>query len=213
MKYLCCILLGYLAGSLNPSYLLARAHGFDIREQGSGNAGASNTLILLGKLRGVLCALFDIGKALLVIKLTVHLFPQLDHAFAVTAVSCILGHIYPFYMKFRGGKGLACLGGTILAYNPRVFLAMLILELVVALITNYICFVPITASVIFPLVYIHFSHDLLGAGLFGIAAAVIIYRHKENLIRIRQGKEMRLSYLWDREKESERLKKNYDRKN
>ena len=78
----------------------------------------------------------------------------------VTAVSCILGHIFPFYMKFRGGKGLACLGGAILAYNWRLFTVMLVAELLLALLTNYICFVPITASIAFPLIYRHLEHDI-----------------------------------------------------
>ena len=212
INYLYCILLGYLVGTFNPSYLLALVHGVDIRKQGSGNAGASNALILFGKLRGVICVLLDIGKTVLVIKLTARLFPSLTYSFAVTAVSCILGHIFPFYMKFRGGKGLACLGGAILAYNWRLFTVMLVAELLLALLTNYICFVPITASIAFPLIYRHLEHDMIGTLIFFIATTVILCKHNENIVRIKEGKEMRLSYLWDREKETERLKENYSNK-
>ena len=209
LHYLYCILLGYFVGTFNPSYLLAQHRGVDIREQGSGNAGASNALILFGKLRGVICALLDIGKTVLVIRLTARLFPTLTYSYAVTAVSCILGHIFPFYLKFRGGKGLACLGGAILAYDWRVFLIMLAAELVIALLTNYICFVPITASVVFPLLYGHLEQNLIGTLILCAATAVILYKHHENILRIKEGKEMRLSYLWDREGEPARLRENY----
>lgn len=209
MKYLCCALVGYLIGMLNPAYILAKIHGFDIRERGSGNAGASNALILLGKLRGAVCAVFDIAKAALAVWLTEWLFPMTPHVFAVTATACILGHIFPFYMKFRGGKGLACLAGTILAYDLRVFGIMLACEIVIALATNYICFVPMSASVAFPFVYGFMTRDILGVVLLIAVAAVVLMRHSENIRRIRAGRELRLTYLWNRDKEAERLKGQY----
>ena len=209
MKYVCCVLIGYLIGTLNPAYLLARIHGFDIREQGSHNAGASNAFLLLGKLRGVFCAAFDIAKAALAVWLTGKLFPDESLIFAITASACILGHIFPFYMRFRGGKGLACLAGTILAYDLRVFGIMLACELVVALATNYICFIPMSASVVFPFVYGYMTGDTLGVALLLVVTAVVLLRHVENIRRIRAGREMRLSYLWDKQRETERLKRNY----
>ena len=110
MKYVLCILIGYLMGSINPSYIIARLRGFDIREKGSQNAGASNALILFGKVIGIGCALFDIAKAAFAIWLCETLFPEFAYSYAVTGVACIVGHSFPFYMKFKGGKGLACLG-------------------------------------------------------------------------------------------------------
>ncbi len=208
MKYLLCILIGYLVGSFNPSYLLAKLHGIDIKKKGSGNAGASNALIIFGKLRGVICALIDIAKATFVIWGMELLFPDLDYAFAVTGVACILGHIFPFYIKFRGGKGLACLGGMILAYDWRVFLIMLAAAVVVALVTNYICFVPMSASVVFPVVYGIMSSDWIGALILCVSTAVILFKHVENIKRIRKGTELRLSYLWKKKEELERM--NYE---
>lgn len=205
MAYVCCILVGYLVGTFNPSYLLAQIHGFDIREKGSGNAGASNALILFGKVRGVICALLDIAKATAVIHIMVHLFPNTLYAFSVTAVSCILGHMFPFYMKFRGGKGLACLGGTVLAFDWRVFVVMLLLAVILALVTRYICFVPITASVAFPIVYGVLRGDLVGACILAVMSVVIPLKHIENLRRIRNGTEARISALWNRDKEIERI--------
>ncbi len=210
MTFVYCILLGYLIGSVNPAYLLARLRGFDIRKKGSGNAGASNALILFGKLWGILCALLDIAKAYLAILLTEVLFPDFAHALSVTAVACVLGHIFPFYMRFRGGKGLACLGGIILYFDWRVALLMLALEIGLALLVDYICIVPTTASVAFPIVYAAMTRDLWGALILAVLPAVLLVKHLENFRRIRQGTEMHLSYLWRPEREMERIKENLD---
>lgn len=208
MSYLLSAVMGYLVGTVNPAFILAKLHGFDIREKGSRNAGASNALLLFGKARGALCAVFDIAKAAFIIWLTGHIFAP-DNTFAVTATACILGHIFPFYMRFKGGKGLACIAGTVLAYDLKVFAVMLAAELVIALATNYICFIPITASVSFPVVYGVMDRDIWGALLLALVAVVVFCKHLVNLRRIRVGREARISYLWSRDKETARLKENY----
>ena len=205
MNAVTCFLLGYLAGTVNPSYLLGRFKGVDIRKKGSGNAGGSNALILFGKTAGVFCSLFDIFKAFLVIRLAEHLFPDFPLAFPLTACAVILGHIFPFYMKFRGGKGLACLGGAILAFDWRVFLVLLAVEIAVVFLTDYICFVPTTASLIFLIVYGIRTHDVSGALILLIAAASIWYRHIVNFRKIRNGTEMKFSYLWRPKEEMDRI--------
>lgn len=209
MDILICVLLGYLIGSFNPSYLLARKRGVDIRSHGSGNAGASNALILFGKLRGAICALLDIGKACVALWLTATLLPQCRWAYCVTAVACVLGHIFPFYMGFRGGKGLACLGGVILYFDRRVFFAMLLAEILIVLITDYICFVPLTASVAFPVIYGLMEKDWAGGVVLLVMTAAMVGKHVENLRRIAQGKEVHLSFLWKPEEELERVKEKW----
>jgi len=200
MKYALCILIGYLIGTVNPSYIIAKVRGFDIREKGSKNAGASNALILFGKALGIGCALFDIAKATFAIWLCSKLFPELTYSFAVTGVACILGHVFPFYMKFRGGKGLACLGGMILAFDWLVFLILLAAEIVVAIVTDYICFVPLTASAVFPIVYGIMRQDARGALFISLILPLMLHKHKENLKRIKQKTEMPFSFLWNKEK-------------
>lgn len=200
-----CIALGYFVGGLNPAYLLARLKGFDIRERGSGNAGASNAIITMGKLAGVLIAFFDIAKAYYVVKLSRFLFPELTYAAEITGVAVMLGHIFPVMMGFRGGKGLACLGGVVLSFDKKIFLVMLLIELVLALILDYICVVPITASTAFPFVYYSITGSLVGALLYASAAPVFLYKHLENLKRIRMGTELHFSYLWNKEKEIQRV--------
>lgn len=208
MEYLYCSLFGYLVGTINPSYLFAKLKGMDIRQKGSGNAGATNALILFGKLTGLICALLDIFKAYIIIRIMEAFFPSFAHTFAVTGTACILGHIYPFYLKFKGGKGLACLGGVILCFDWRIFVIMLSLELLLTFIINYICFVPITASIAFPIIYSLITKDVLGAVIMLPLPVVMFIKHIENLKRIHNGTEMHFSYLWKPDSELERISAN-----
>ena len=117
-------LLGYAVGMINPSYIIGRIRGFDIRKRGSGNAGGSNALITMGKVIGLLCILFDLAKAALVTWGAARIFPECALSFPAAAVGVVLGHVFPPYMKFRGGKGFACLGGAILATADGPFSLM-----------------------------------------------------------------------------------------
>lgn len=211
LKVLICVLLGYCVGSVNPSFIIAKLKGFDIRQSGSGNAGGSNAIITMGKRVGAFCCIFDILKAAAVVRLVIYLFPEVKIAFAVSSVSCILGHMFPWYMHFRGGKGLACLGGSILGYSPEVFAIMLLIELALALIVDYICIVPITASIAFPIVYGMLEDNIYGALILLIATVAMVYKHIENLRRINQGTELHFSYLWHKKKEVDRLSANINK--
>lgn len=162
-------------------------------------------VILCGKKLGVVCAILDIFKACLAIGLCAFLFPEYDHAFAAAGTACIVGHIHPLFMGFRGGKGLACLGGMIMMFSRRVFGVFLILEIIIVLVTNYICFVPITAAIAFPIAYAVLAHDGIGAVMMAVGCVMILLKHTENLDRIRNGTELRFSYLWDRDSERKRL--------
>lgn len=205
ISILSCALFGYLVGSINLSYLLSKRKGYDIREHGSGNAGASNVLITMGKKAGVLVAVVDILKAYIVVKAAIAFFPGLALSGAIAATSVILGHIFPFYMGFRGGKGLATLGGSILALDVRLFFVLLLFALFIAFVTDYICFVPITCSVIFPAVYGITQRSVPTAIILYISTVFILYRHIGNIKRIRAGKELHLSFLWNRKAEAERF--------
>ena len=207
MSAISCVLLGYFVGGINPAYLVGKHKGFDIRKRGSGNAGASNAVIVMGKKAGVVSALLDIFKAFFVVIFAEALFGDLVYSKILAGVSCIVGHIFPVFLNFRGGKGLACLGGVVLAFHPLVFLALFIAELILVLLVDYICIVPITASIVFPIIYYNMTERALaGTLIYCIATAVILYKHIENLKRIRNGTEAHLSFLWKRKTEIERLK-------
>jgi len=212
-----CILFGYIVGSINPSYIIGLIKGLDIRKKGSGNAGASNAIIVLGAKAGIFSMIFDIVKAFLVVFFANALFPVLPVAKELAATSVILGHIFPFYMKFQGGKGLACLGGAVLSLDWRLFLIMFGVELIVLFATNYLLFVPVTAGILVPVgYYIDFGvirgydYALTGMLVLIVGGAVIIFRHRKNLKRLFKGQELHFSYIYSKaekkEKEMERIK-------
>lgn len=211
LSVILCILMGYLIGCINPAYLFARIRGFDIRKTGSGNAGASNAVIVMGKTVGIISAILDIAKGVLSVRLAMLLFPELVYAGEIAGVASILGHIFPVFMGFRGGKGLAALGGVILAFDIRIFLIMLLLEILLIFITDYICFTAITASVIFPILHGFMTGQVIGALILAIAVPAILYKHMENLRRIRAGTEAHFSLLWHRDKEAQRLEANMEK--
>jgi len=205
MQYLLCALLAYLIGTVNPSYIIGKIKGFDIREKGSKNAGASNAIILLGKITGILCALFDIAKACLAIWLCETIFKDASYVFAIAGTCVVIGHMFPFYMAFRGGKGTASLGGVIIMFDWRVFLIFFAVEIIIVFLTDYLCFMPITAVLIYPILYGIIRKDLIGALIFlGITIPVLI-KNIENIKRILNGTEVHLSYLWNKDSEIQRV--------
>lgn len=208
MHYLYCSIMGYLFGSINPAYIISKIKGFDIREKGSGNAGASNTAMVIGKKAALVVALFDIFKAYIAVIIASSLFPHLRLAKTVTGVSCILGHIFPFMMHFHGGKGLASLGGFILGLNPKLFLYLLLFELIIGLAVDYICVVPISASVILTVICALTTSDPVATLILSVLSLIILYKHIENIRRIIDGTEAHISFLWHKEQEIERIKSN-----
>ena len=205
IQILLCLLIGYLLGSISPAWLVGLAKGYDVRKSGSGNAGASNTVIMAGRFAGLGVALADILKAACAWWICRDCFPLLRLAGILGGVSAMLGHMFPFYMKFRGGRGLACLGGVVLAYSPRVLLLMLGIALVIALLTNYVCIATVAMSWIVPAYYAWQTRDWAGAALLAVPAIPILCKHWENFRRIRAGEELRFSFLWNREAELKRI--------
>ena len=221
-KILVTILISYLIGSINPAYILGRLRGIDIRQKGSGNAGASNATIVLGKWVGIFSGVFDILKSTAVMLLFPLIFKDVPFIAEIAGVSCIIGHIFPLYMKFKGGKGLACFGGLVLAIDPRLFGLLLTAEILLLLMVDYICIVPITGVIIVPIIYGIFGTSGLGwlwraaggwwgAAIIGIASVVMLQRHQQNIRRIAKGQELRFSYIWmseeNKKKELQRVGK------
>ena len=204
------IAIGYLLGCISVSYILSTFKGFDIRKYGSGNAGASNVMIVLGRKAGFIVALLDIFKAFAAVKLATLIFPaavsgNANYAACIAGTFAIIGHIFPFYMKFKGGKGLATLGGTILAVDCRLFFILLVLAIIIAVVTDYICFVPISMALIFPVTYGYMYRSWLCTFILLLSSIFMWYKHVENIERIKAGEELKFHFLWNRESESERL--------
>lgn len=209
MQIIVCLLVGYLLGNANPAYLMGRMKGVDIREKGSGNTGASNVTVSLGKGLGVVCALTDIFKGFVAYKLGRILFPTLVFSGILAGAAAILGHIFPFWLEFRGGKGLASLAGVALAYNWRLFLMLLAFEIVFGLVTNYICLVTASAAIVFPACYLYRTWDWVGFGVLAVVAVIMELKHIDNFKRIANGTEVRISYLWNKQAEIDRVGKYY----
>ena len=204
-KLAACILLGYLIGCVSPSYLIGKLRGYDVRQSGSGNAGASNTVIMAGKFLGFIVALLDILKAAGSWWLCAALFPELAAAGPLAGVSCLLGHLFPIFLHFRGGKGLACLGGLALATSPKTLLILFGVALLIAVLTNYVCVVTVTMSAVVPVYYWFLTGFLLGALILAVPVVPIFLKHLINFRRIREGKELRLSYVFNKQKELDRI--------
>lgn len=190
--YIPIALLGYLLGSLNLAWFLSRARGFDIRTHGSNNAGASNATITMGLRSGVAVAIHDIAKSCAAGLLAGALFPALPAAPAVAAVAAVLGHIFPFYLKFRGGKGFAPFLGLTLALDWRFFLAILLAVLLITLITDYIVLGTFTAIVSFPIYLLCTRSGALVVAAVCVASLVIFCKHFVNLRRLATGQEIGL---------------------
>ncbi|MCR4794992.1 MAG: glycerol-3-phosphate acyltransferase [Ruminococcus sp.] len=208
MNILICAIMGYCIGGINPAYIIARIKGFDIRKRGSGNAGASNAMMTMGKKVGAFIAVFDIFKAFCAVIIAAKLFPQLKIAKILAGSFCILGHIFPVLMGFRGGKGLACLGGMIMAYDIRIFGILLICELVLGLTLDYVCVIPITGSMIFTTIYAFTTSDPVGTLMLSAISIIVLLKHIENLKRIQNRTEAHISFLWRKDEEIRRIKNN-----
>ncbi len=208
MQIILCAMIGYFFGNINPAFILSKLKGFDIRQRGSGNAGASNTVITIGKKAGLFVALFDIAKAVAASLIAYYLFPQIRFAKILSGACCILGHIFPVLMKFHGGKGLASLGGTILAFNPFLFVILLLFEIILGFSLDYVCVVPVTGSLIFTLAYAIMTGDAVGTSILSVVSLVILFKHVENFKRIQNGTEAHISFLWKKDQEIARIRKN-----
>ena len=192
MAYILIVLAAYLIGCSNLALYISKMKRVDIRTGGSGNLGASNATALLGWRIGILVALHDIGKAALAVMLAKLYFPELPLAGAVAGVASVLGHIFPFYLKFKGGKGFASYFGMTLALNWKFALVIAVLVLLVTVITDYIV-AGTTLTIVTVPVYLGIAeHSVLLALMLCIATAVIVYKHRMNYVRIYKGTEIGL---------------------
>lgn len=182
---------GYLLGSVNLAYFIAKRRGVDILRTGTGNPGASNAMMLLGWKTGILVGLHDIGKAFLAAWLCGLLFPEVPLSRVVGGAACVLGHLFPFYLAFRGGKGFASTLGVIAALNWRFALILGVAIIVVVLITDYIVAGTVLTVVSYP-IYCLATRQLIAAAILAGIGLIILVKHRENFIRIIKGTEVGL---------------------
>lgn len=192
MKILICILLGYLLGTLSPSALVSKLKRKDLRESGTGNLGATNTMLHFGSALGALVMLLDMAKAVAAVCLARWIAPEAEWLWMAAGAFAVIGHCFPFYLKFKGGKGLAAFAGLVLAYKPALFLFLLISGVTLMFVVNYSFILPFYAASFFA-VYV----TVLGRGLlitlFAIAvSALIIIMHFGNLVKAINGEDRKI---------------------
>ena len=180
LAFVLAVVIAYLLGSISPSTLLAKAQGVDIKKEGSGNAGATNTLRVLGKKAAIITLLIDIGKGVLAVSIAFWLSGQ-DAAY-VSAVAALLGHVWPVYYKFKGGKGVAVAFGTVLRMDWRIALLMAALLVLVVLITKIVSIGSITVCVAFPITCWFMHREMVPVAV--VMAVIIIWKHKDNIKRL-----------------------------
>ena len=190
MGYLIVIALSYLIGTSSMTLYLSKLRNINMRAGGSGNLGASNAVILMGWRAGILVALHDIGKALLAVLLAQRFFPALPYIGAIAGVSSVLGHIFPFYLKFRGGKGFASFWGMTVALDWKLGLVLFVGGVTVTVLTNYIVVGTVTVTLSSPIYLGVARQDWLLCAIVFLASVIIWYKHRENFVRIRNGTEI-----------------------
>lgn len=210
MERIICLAIGYILGNFQTAYFYGKAHGIDIRKHGSGNAGTTNTLRVFGTKAGLIVLVGDIIKCILAIVLSRVFFgeshPDMIYLLSMyAAAGAILGHNFPFWLGFKGGKGIAATAGLILAFHPYFLPVGVLLFFGVFFTTHYVSLGSL-------LVYVGFMIELVIVGqsgtftgmtqnelyeLYAVGAFLTImayYKHRENIKRLLSGTE-RKTYL------------------
>jgi len=196
-------IVAYLLGSISTSVWIGRIfYNIDVRKQGSGNAGATNTIRVLGWKAGVVVLLIDVLKAWTAVKLA-----PLFAASALTGDSlvnyriflgalAVIGHVFPVYTGFKGGKGVASLVGMVIALFPYAFLAILVWFVIVFLLYRYVSLASITSAILFPfLVVFAFHEQSISLIVLSVFIAIFVpLTHHKNIKRLLKGQELKMKF-------------------
>lgn len=194
-------LIGYVLGSIPSAVWIGKSlYGVDVREHGSKNAGATNTFRILGKKAGILVLLIDIIKGVLAVLCPLLITSHLDDRNLIllqllVGAAVFLGHVFPLFAGFRGGKGVATSLGIVIGIHPPAAGLCLVVFLVVFLLSKYVSLGAITASFLFPIAIIFiFKSDSLYLNAFSIIIGLtVILTHKKNISRLVHGEENKMN--------------------
>lgn len=181
MNMIVILAVGYLIGCFSPAAILSKMKNVDLKQEGTKNLGATNTALVLGKASGLTVMFIDILKSVFSAKLAGAIFPQIGYAGMIACIGCILGHCFPVFLRFRGGKGLAAFGGMILTYNPWFFLIIAIPSVILMVILNTGVAATMLACVMFPILVACRRGSGAEIGLSAIACVIIVWMHRDNL--------------------------------
>ena len=186
------ILAAYLIGSIPFALLLARRWGaIDLRRVGSGNLGAANVMRASGITAGILVAILDITKGAASVMLAARLSGN-STAPAAAGLAAIVGHIYPIWLRFRGGKGVATACGVFSVLTPMAIPPALAIFLITVTLTKYISLGSLLATIALPPLAYALGSEAAAVVAACLAAAIIVFRHRSNVARLRTGTERRL---------------------
>lgn len=184
------VILSYLLGSIPSGFIVGRFSGVDVRKEGSGNIGATNVARLMGKGRGLLTLLADTGKGFIPVFFAQQM--EFSHvAVACVAVAAFLGHLYPVFLGFKGGKGVATAFGILLALAPLVTVVLLMVFALVALSSRIVSLSSMAAALAAPVALWFFTYPVTLVLMTAFLAAMIIVRHHANIQRLLNGTEPR----------------------
>ena len=196
MFRLICLCIGYCIGCIETAYVVGRIWQVDLRQHGSGNLGTTNALRVLGKKAGALVFIGDIMKSVIAFVICRAIFGS-NLAGVYGSVGAVLGHNYPFYLKFKGGKGIL-VGATMIAvFDWRVFCVAIAAFIVLVAITKWVSLGSIVGSCLVPVMtlYFHWGEDMLLPMMIILVAMVtaVVYMHRSNIVRIAHGEENKFS--------------------
>ncbi len=187
------ILLSYLLGSIPSGLIIGkRFYNTDIREHGSGNLGGTNTFRTLGVKAGLIVTVMDILKGTLATLLP--LFFDSTLHMLVAGIVAVIGHMYPLFANFRGGKAVATSGGVLLAYDPILFLILVVVFFISLYISKYVSLSSIIAAFV-AFGYTLFTGDVPLIIVVGLLMIFVVYRHRANIIRIKEKTEPKIKFM------------------
>lgn len=206
--YIVITILAYLLGSVSFSVIISKKMaGFDVREKGSGNAGSTNVLRTVGKKAAILTLICDILKGVVAVGIAAIaslIWKEANGPLLIqlAAGAVVLGHTFPIFFGFKGGKGVATALGVLLICNWQIGLICLVFALVIMAVTRIVSLGSIMAAILYPVLtlFIHEHYIIAGEGnysylIFSILLAIlVVYNHRTNLKRILEGKENKLSF-------------------
>lgn len=191
MKEVLVVILCYLIGSIPFSYLSARvlAHT-DVRSRGSGNVGATNVYRTSGVWAGLLAFLGDLLKG--AVAAWIGLAMGGPTLVIICSLAAVIGHCYPLFLRFRGGKAAATAGGVVLFLMPKVGLILLLLFIIIVAVTRYVSLASITVAVLLPVIAYLLHNPWQYTILSALMMLIVVYRHRENIARLKAGGETRI---------------------
>lgn len=182
------VIVAYFIGNISPAILIGRAKGIDIKKEGSGNAGTTNVLRVLGKKAAIATLIIDILKGTIAVVVGGVLFGEAIASLCVAAV--FAGHVWPAVFGFKGGKGVATAFGALMGLNPAMGLTALLIVAIGVILSRRMSVGSILGAATFPIVAYYFNPDFLIMG--SVLAILIIMKHRANIVRLIHGEEPKI---------------------